>query len=335
MASDWGPETSSTPDDPLPDIAERLRHLQKEFLELDGEIQSDFAERLAARQPDGEPEGDDQLFASFTTYVDAAWRFLFAQRAIACWSVGSSGQTGIKQQIEQYEAALRQSNPDARIHKGSLFYNVGLCFFMSGDLDHALQYFAESSAENERSGRGQRLAALLGQDLSERVLIKPMRAWLLAECREDYKRVTGCDFDENEFAGLLNWVARSPLHAIQVLVAANRLAGVQSPPDSDGAKHLRLMGLSDLVVVVTTARFNWIGLGIVTEMLAAWLWGVPVRFLDPDSGELYRHARLYEPPGREMPRSPAAVARRFRHMFSVRFLHDERVRVEKESDRRE
>ena len=134
-----------------------------EFLNILGQLQAFEAkaanliiETLAARVAGAGPQADDDIFLPHTVYaataLDASLKTCHGVELLPArlWL------REIWPRVIEAEQQLKQSNPNARIHKGAPFFNNGLCFFVAGDFERAIQYFAEAGKEDELSGRGSR-----------------------------------------------------------------------------------------------------------------------------------------------------------------------------------
>jgi len=236
---------------PQRSLAEKSTAAVSALEEIETAIVSDIKGRIALRVAGQWNKSDDDLFELYTGYAAHCWRNLIPERATATFIVE------IVPLIDAADAQLAaEGNPV--IHRGSPLYNSAVCFFLAGDFDHAYQYFSESGVADERLGRGDAGRVLIGDHpLSEQLLVRPIVAWGKAAWEADYRQAIGSNLELVEMKSLLSWLATRLVDAMQLVIALHKLARVQTGPDNDAAKHLRLRDLADVVLVIESSLRRW------------------------------------------------------------------------------
>jgi len=236
---------------------EEVLELECLLQELEEAVAEEVQNALQARGEGTWDDDDDNIFHSFSMYVEYCWRRRISQRASALWLARLSPATAEAEQILQ-----GREGQHARIHKGSPYFNVGLSFFMSGDFDRAMVFIGEAGEEDQRSGRANAGQVLIGNNvLSERILIDPIALWLCAPNNwgSQYQAVTAGALDKAELQRVLTWASARLTDALQLIVSLQRLANTHVLPDNAAHRHLRMQVLSDLVVVVESTLRRWQG----------------------------------------------------------------------------
>lgn len=191
--------------------------------------------------PTADPDG---IFVYHTNYVDFCIRSFLAQRARRLW------RNRISFLVDASEARLRVVNPGARIHRGAPLFNVGICSFVLGDFDRAVQFIAEAGAYDEGLGRGKKIKILIGDhSLSEQIIVRPLER-LLNRWAPDYAKITGFVLNNDELKRVLLSLADRPSDAVQAVVALHRLARVALGPENHGAFVVRFRALAELLHLV-------------------------------------------------------------------------------------
>jgi hypothetical protein len=187
----------------------------------------------------------DAIFAFHTNYVDFCIKSRIVQRARNLW------RERIAPIVDASELRLRTTNPTARIHRGAPLYNTGLCSFVLGDFDRALQYIAEAGCHDEGFGRGNRIKILIGDHpLSQYVIINPLENFFTTVWGPDYAAITGYTLDGTELKRLLLSMADRPADAIQAVIALHRLTRTISGPQNHGTSVVRFRAFADLLHLV-------------------------------------------------------------------------------------
>jgi hypothetical protein len=195
---------------------------------------------------------DDSIFAAHTSFVDSALKF-----GAPLWPTHLWHQ--IEPLVQQAETSIAQrTGQPSRIHKGAPYFNVGLCYFLSGNFEHAFQYFAEAGVEDEKSGRGARELVPIGENsLSIELLIRPLTQRLIPLISTSYLSSIGAHLTESELRTLINWLAARPIDAFQTISGLHRLLKLLDGPENDVSKQLRVRAVADLVLSVESSIRRW------------------------------------------------------------------------------
>ena len=190
---------------------------------------------------------DDDIFALHTGYVTEAIQIGLPLMPVFLW------EGRIAHHVKDAEDKL-----GSRIHKGAPLYNTFLCLLVAGNLDKAFQYLFVASEENFLDGRSQQFDLVLGDDgLSEQTVIKPVFTQLIAAWGNDIQSITATNLDEASFKSLIKWLGQRPTDGVQALLALHRLRKCDATKDDQFTQHLRMMALSDLVVVFESSLRRW------------------------------------------------------------------------------
>lgn len=231
---------------PAPEYPRSIEGLLRPLEEYERQVQERVKENLSQRRTGKWTDSDDDLFACFTDYVADSFANGVAQRPIALW----------EQHICPCVASAEEASV-IRIHKGSPLYNVGLCCFCLGHCDRAYQYFAEAGKEDELCGRGDRRKLLVGDGLSEQVLIAPLVPFVV-HWAKDYRDTTNSCLDKDELKRVIAWLTlHARADAMQLVIALHRLFAVKTGPQNDASEHLGVQAVADLVVVVESSLRHW------------------------------------------------------------------------------
>jgi len=217
---------------------------------LEAKIMSDFRRRIDARALGEWSESDDAIFLGHTHLCTVCWHNLIPQRAIRLWLMD------MVDLVDEADRRIAQSGTGQPIHRGAPLYNVGVCFFMAGDLDRALQYLSQAGVSDEAIGRGDANQVLLGDHpLSRQLLRRTVAAWVSVCWGQSFQQATGHPLNEAEIDSLLRWLTVPD--AVQVVVSLHRLAGLQVGPENQASRHLRVQALADLVLVFESTLRKW------------------------------------------------------------------------------
>jgi hypothetical protein len=221
---------------PVEDIPKLLESWEVQIIQKTNEL-------LLANEAKATPDLDG-IFAYHTTYADFCGKNRFAERARRLWL------RHLEPLVDASEARLKAANPKAHIHRGAPLYNVGLCSFMLGDFDRALQFIAEAGVHDEILGRGDSTKILIGDNqLSEQVFIRPLTG-VFKSVGADYAKITGYALDGKEFKLLLKAMAGRPSDAIQAVVALHRLGRSLIGHQNQGTAVIRFRALAELLHLV-------------------------------------------------------------------------------------
>jgi hypothetical protein len=200
--------------------------------------------QLGANESHPNPD-PDAIFAFHTDYAAFCMRARLAQRPRRLW------QDRIAPLVDASELRLKVANATARIHRGAPLYNVGLCSFMMGDFDRALQYIAEAGLYDQALGRGPHINILLGDHpVSEQVFIKPLQSLLQTTWSPDYAASTGFALNAQELKNLLLLMSGRESDAVQAVAALHRIARTLNGPQNHGTCVVRFRALADLLHLV-------------------------------------------------------------------------------------
>lgn len=94
---------------------------------------------LNARGAKPRSESDDTLFAQFNTFLASVVGQGLERFAIDTY-----------REIEKEVASFEQAHK-TDIHKGSIFFNIGLFYLWSGDFDRALYYWQKAEDEDKKT----------------------------------------------------------------------------------------------------------------------------------------------------------------------------------------
>jgi len=223
-----------------------------QFIKFEELVITNVREALARRLALNGPENDDDIFSAFTVFVEYCRARGLSHRAISLWNRDLRGL------VEGAEQQMRRNDLNARIHKGSPLYNVGLSFFIIGNFERAYQFIAEAGIEDERSHRGARTQILIGNyELSRQILIAPLEEALLPSLENDYGAISDLKLNGQELNELFNWLVLRSADAFQTLIALHRFSKLQCPPGNEAAAHIQVRAIADLVVAVESSMRRW------------------------------------------------------------------------------
>lgn len=227
------------------------------IIELCNTIVYIVACRLKDRVDGTWKEQDDMIFEPHTLLI-ASIRLLPPEQQIKFVPLAARLWVDDLRYITlEKEEELKRSDPNARIHKGAPLFNVGICFFISGDFDRAFQYFAEAGKEDELSGRGSRNLILTGvNDLADRVIVIPLLS-LIKQWDPDYSRITTNSLSKDEFKSVLGWVGQRPTDAYQTITSLHKLRLLPGTENNEVSRFQGVRALADLVIAVESSMRRW------------------------------------------------------------------------------
>lgn len=205
--------------------------------------------RLLAKRKFAQDE-DDHIFEPHTSYFYSCVERKTCVKAAEIW------RDKIEPAVKDIDKECQKVSPEFRIHKGAPYYNVGLSFFMVGDLDKAFQYISASGEEDEILGLRERWRVMIGDHpLSELLLIDPVIKWLdkHIEAKDLYRNITEVILSRSELKEILIWLARKHLDAVQAIIALQRLSRIDEGPQSKSTMHIRVQAIADLILVVESS----------------------------------------------------------------------------------
>ena len=209
---------------------------------------------LAARVLGKWTDDDDMLFAPHTGFVIECLRRRVPLLPVLAW------KSEIEAAVVGCETELQKANPVARLHKGAIYFNVGLCHLESGDIDSAFQMFAAAGTEDEKSGRGDWANVLIGYHaLSEGLIIQKVIDWIAARSNWAalYEEVTDRVLDQAELKALIGWLASKHEDAIQFLHALHRFIHADEMPVNLAKAHIQARAMADIILVVESSMRRW------------------------------------------------------------------------------
>jgi len=184
--------------------------------------------------------GDDDVFAPFTEYMFIMKYIGMSLRPILTLDA-------IDAQILSTEAIIGRS-----IHKGAYYYNTGLCYFLSSDFTHFLQFLNEASDEDTRTYGSATGTVFVNHHLSEQALIEPWRAWFNSICNNIFKTITKADLTLDNIKKLIDYLAKDRNKLESVLLFYKTIYGIsasQVGTDNTATALNRVRALADLVLV--------------------------------------------------------------------------------------
>jgi len=187
----------------------------------------------------------DEIFGPFTGLVQFSWSHGVPTLAADCWPALDAALTAA-----ETRKRVVLADPTAYIHKGSAYYNIGVCHFMVGDLESGFRFLAMTGEENARGG-GDPFPVVLGDHpLSRQVLIAPLTTALLPGWAARYLEITNRTLDEAELVAVIKRAALRPTDGIQLLVALHRLLKAQGGQQTDWTRYLRTRALAEMLVAL-------------------------------------------------------------------------------------
>jgi hypothetical protein len=137
------------------------------------------------------------------------------------------------------------------IHKGAPLYNTGLAFFLAGDFDSAMRYFAQADHEDVQNKGAHEFRLVAGDHpLSREIIIDPIMQSLSAFWVADYAKICGCNFDGQELINLLLALAYRPSDCLQAVVALHRIRACLDGPQNQATLVIRFRALADLLHLI-------------------------------------------------------------------------------------
>lgn len=220
--------------------------------EIEACIVAQVQSQLNARPITPTNDTDDEIFESFTEFVDTCRRSEISDRGISLW------ESKISQIVESKEKEIRNIDPAARIHKGAPYYNVGLLHFVNGNFDDAFRYFVQSGEEDKLSGK-ETVWRDLAKPLSRQILVDPIWSYLskYPVIQKDYQRCTGQPLYDDELLRLLQWLLEDSATGLHAILTLHRLRRADDGFQNLGAKHQRARAVADLAVTVETSYRRW------------------------------------------------------------------------------
>ena len=209
----------------------------------------------------------DKLFSAFTMYVNSAINLGLEFRPVKLWT------NTLHPFISQICA---ERGNDFLVHKGSPYYNVGLCYFLGGNFDEAYKWIAMAHKENEETRKqngtshneNKDYSLLTGDNsLSKQILIDPISQWdkiCTDACGDGYKewseKITSV-LGELDLFELVQWLAgpeeKRLDNAMQLLIALHRLKAAFEGPDNEASRRVAMQALANLVVLPESVLISY------------------------------------------------------------------------------
>lgn len=148
-----------------------------------------IAQELNSRGAKNRSGDDDSLFIQFNTFL----AIIVGQGHV---SFGIEIFHDIENQVRQFES---QNNTE--VHKGSIFFNVGLLYLWSGDFDNALYYWVKAEDEDKKT-YGHVKYNIFTIDLFQKNFGRIIKQFIEQELsieNNTYKSLTGTDFKYKVF----------------------------------------------------------------------------------------------------------------------------------------
>jgi hypothetical protein len=129
------------------------------------------------------------------------------------------------------------------IHQGAPLFNSGICFFVSGAFERAVQFITEAGLADERAGRGESRIRV-GGDFGRQILTEPLIPWLQMWHEVDYALGTGRRFSVAEFEIVIEFLERRVSDAAVFLGALHRVMSQITGPENDALRAYTALGPS-------------------------------------------------------------------------------------------
>lgn len=201
------------------------------------------AENLRLKMEKRSSLTDDEAFAPFTSLVQFSLNVGLPQLASRYWPTLDKIIAASEQNLK-----AARSDPAARFHKGSPYYNIGLCHFVGGDLERGFQFLAMTGDEHANGG-GDPFPVVLGDHvLSKQFLIAPLVAEFVPGWSTGYQEITNRVLNEAELVALIKRAAKRPTDGIQLLLSLHRLLKSRGSIQNDWTRYLRTRALAELLV---------------------------------------------------------------------------------------
>lgn len=137
---------------------------------------------------------DDKIFWPFNNYIG----IILMQRHQSFW-------IQLFREIENMVNEFEIKN-NTEVHKGSIYFNVGLLYLHSGDFDNTLYYWVKAEDE-DRKTHGQVIYSIFTSDLFRENLGKEIKQFIERELPIEnalYRSLTGANFEYEVFENHLN-----------------------------------------------------------------------------------------------------------------------------------
>lgn len=211
---------------------------------------------LAIRGVCGRSSNDDNLFKNFNTVI-----------AISLGS-GSGFEIYLSQlfrDIEERIIAFENANSTS-IHKGSIYFNIGIVYLWSGDFDNALYYWSKAEVEDKQTYQ-QPNSNILKNSLFEKNFGKILRNFYSHELSQEnvlLQKMINQQFDYGILENHLQ--SRSPHHLINILINLYKRIRYQKflPNESTSILYYKLV--ADFCIMFETELKNYLlSQGLLTQ----------------------------------------------------------------------
>lgn len=187
----------------------------------------------------------DKAFAAFNHFVQPAWLLQLQWRSVRLWLV----------RLEPLVSSF-ETRHSCCIHKGAPLFNVGLSFFMAGDLARASQYIAAAAHEYHLT-HGSASPILVGGGMGEGILLKPLYVWLEVTFGQDYTAATKRRLSSSEVQLMIQFLAARQPDAVHCIMSLHRYATQIEGPDNTASRLNRVRALADLLLVFESSLRRW------------------------------------------------------------------------------
>ncbi len=205
-------------------------------------VRSNLRLRVAGRWH----ESDDELFGPHTVFVQFAHQHGLGLRAANVWLL-------LQKDVLAADRALPKP-----VHRGAPLFNTGLCYFVSGDFDRAVQFITEAGEADRRDGRGESRIRT-GGGFARQILIEPLVAWLHTCFGADFTCATGVTLSATTLDALVLFLESRVADAAVFLGALHRLMSQARDPSNAAARLHRVRALADLLMVLESSLERWQG----------------------------------------------------------------------------
>jgi hypothetical protein len=203
-------------------------------------VVSSAANALTGYAGNGTTDDEDHLFQAHAVLVSSRRRNGDLREVCGIWAGRIAPLV-----------ATRENELGKHIHKGAPLYNTGLAFFLAGDFDSAMRYFAQADEEDVQHKGAHEFRVVAGDHpLSKEIIIDPIIQSLAAFWVADYAKICGCNFDGQELINLLLALAYRPSDCLQAVVALHRIRTCVGGPQNHATSAIRFRALADLLHLI-------------------------------------------------------------------------------------
>lgn len=182
--------------------------LSNDILEVKQAVLQDVGANLKGRGIAARDEmGDNKVLAPFNRMVQAT-----IDSGHALWSNAIEVFEAVEDIVDRFE-----KNFETQVHKGSIFFNAGLCYLMNGDFDKALYYWTLAESENQLT-RANGAGNIFFEDSFKKNLGVSIRQMIEGEVEREsriYHILTGRPFRFEDYEEMLGGI---PIHELKFII---------------------------------------------------------------------------------------------------------------------